>query len=154
MDLPHVGEFVKAFYNKLFSAEGDIFKNCSIAWISLRSLIIIGLYDSGCKLERYTIMGVLMVILEELADVTASAARMDVQLDWLIEVLGQIAQKKKHVDLLERTQALEEKLYELDRQGDEITQTLAEINAEIVANNLSVEKVTGYPVRVLRDELL
>lgn len=36
------------------------------------------------------------------------------------------------MDLLEQTQALEEKLYELDRQRDEITQTLAEIDAEMV----------------------
>lgn len=93
-------------------------------------------------------------ILEEVADVTVSAVRMGVRVDWLDEVLGQIARKRKHVDLLEQTQALEEKLYELDRQRDEITQTLADIEAEMVANNFSVEKVVDYPVRVLRDELL
>lgn len=93
-------------------------------------------------------------LLKEVAEVAASAARMGVRFDWLDEVLGQIVRKRKHVDLLEQTQALEEKLYDLDRQRDEITQTLAEIEAEMVANNFNVEKVNDYPVRVQRDELL
>lgn len=145
---------MRAFYDRLFSAEGDIFKDCSLAWTSLRSLIVVGLYGSVRKLEKYTTMDVTNELLEEVADVATSAARMGIPVDWLDEVLGQIAREKKHVDLLERTQALEEKLFKLDRQRDEITQTLEKIDAEMLANNFNVEKVNNYPVRVLRDEFL
>lgn len=93
-------------------------------------------------------------ILKEVADITVLAARMGVRVDWLDEVLGQIVLKKKHLGLLESAQAMEEKLFELDSQRDEITQTLAEIDAEMVANNFSAEKVVDYPVRVLRGEQL
>lgn len=30
--LPHIADFVKSFYDKLFSAESDIFKGCSVVW--------------------------------------------------------------------------------------------------------------------------
>lgn len=49
---------------------------------------------------------------------------------------------------------MEEKLFELDRQRDEIMQTLVEIYAEMVANNFRVEKMVDYPGRVLREEQL
>lgn len=84
-------------------------------------------------------------VIEEIADVTASATRRGVRVDWLDEVLGRIASKKKHLDLLERMQALEEKLFELDPQRDEITQALPEIDAEMVTNNFSVEKSVRLP---------
>lgn len=45
--------------------------------------------------------------------------------------------KRKHLDLLEKLRTIEDKLLELDRQRDEITQSLAEIDAELVYNNLS-----------------
>lgn len=153
-DLLRIADFVKEFYYKLFSVEGDIFKECSVAWSAFRLIIIAGLYDSVRRLEKYTIMDVPRDILKEVADITVLAARMGVRVDWLDEVLGQIVLKKKHLSLLESAQAMEEKLFELDSQRDEITQTLAEIDAEMVANNFSAEKVVDYPVRVLRGEQL
>lgn len=45
---------------------------------------------------------------------------------------------------------LEDKLVELDHQRDEITETLAEVDAELVYNNLNLLRVTNYPVKVLR----
>lgn len=95
------------------------------------------------------IMDVPREILEEVTNITASAARMGVRVDWMDEVLGQIASKKKHLDLLERTRVLEDNLLELERQRNEITQSLAEIDAEFVYNNYSLEKVTNYPIQVL-----
>lgn len=59
---------------------------------------------------------------------------------------GRIATKRKHLDLLEKSGALEDKLLELDRQRDEITQSLAEIDAELVY----IQKVNNYLVRVLK----
>lgn len=39
---------------------------------------------------------------------------------------------------------------QLDRRRDEITQSLAEIDAELIYNDLSIQKVNTYPVKVLR----
>lgn len=65
------------------------------------------------------------------------------------ETLGRIATKRKHLELLDKIQTLEDELLELDRRRDEITQTLAEADAELVYNNLSRQRVTNYSVRVL-----
>lgn len=153
-DLPHVEGFVRAFYDKLFFVEGYIFKIAR--WLGLRfapSLLSASMTPSvNLKdTQLWTCPGTFLKSWQKLlpqllgwASGLISWTKSWVRLRW----------KRKHVDLLERTQALEEKLYELDRQRDEITQTLAEIDAEIVANNFSVEKVVDYPVRVLRNELL
>lgn len=45
---------------------------------------------------------------------------------------------------------LRRKITRVRRQRDEITQTLAEIEAELVHNNFSFEKVMNYAVRILR----
>lgn len=47
------------------------------------------------------------------------------------------------MDLLERSRTPEDKLLELDRQRDKIIQTLVEIDAELVYNNLSHHRVTN-----------
>lgn len=64
--------------------------------------------------------------------------------------LGRVAMKKKHQELLDRIQTLEDELAELDRRSDEISQLLSEADAELVYNNLSHQRVTNYPMRVLR----
>lgn len=55
------------------------------------------------------------------------------------ETLGRIATKRKHLDLLERSRALKDKLLELNRHRDEITQTLAKIDAKLAYNNLNLQ---------------
>lgn len=83
-------------------------------------------------------------ILEEVAEVIASAARMCVKVDWMNKTLGRIAIKWKHLNLLKKSRDLEDELVQLDRRRDEITQSLADINAELVSNNLSLQKVNNY----------
>lgn len=123
-----------------------------MVWPALRSIIINGLYDASRKLERYMIMDVPNDVLEEVADITASAARIGVKVDWMDEVLGHVALKRKHLDLLESARALKDKLVELDHQRDEITQALVEIDAEVIYNNFSHDRVTNYPITVLRKD--
>lgn len=72
------------------------------------------------------------------------------RVDWLDEALGRVAMKKKHQELLDRIQSLEDKLAELDRRRDEVSQLLSEADAELVYNNFSHQRVTNYPMRVLR----
>lgn len=57
---------------------------------------------------------------------------------------------KKHRELLDRIQSLEDELAKLDRRRDELSQLLSEADAELVYNNLSHQRVTNYPMRVLR----
>lgn len=96
------------------------------------------------------IMDVPTDILEEVVEVTALAARNGIRVDWMDETMGKIVMKRKHLELLDKIQALEDELVELDRQRDEISQILAEADAELVYNNLSHQRVTNYPVKVLR----
>lgn len=65
------------------------------------------------------------------------------------EALGRVATKKKHGELLERIQALEDELVELDRRRDEVSQLLSEADVELVYY-LSHQMVTNYSMKVLR----
>lgn len=49
-------------------------------------------------------------IREEVIEVAALAAQNEVRVDCLDEALGRVATKKKHMELLERIQALEDEL--------------------------------------------
>lgn len=117
-DLRALPQIVKSFFNELLSTEGDIFQECQVVWPALRIVIITGLFESVRRLEKFMIIDVPIDILEEVAEVTASAARMGVRVDWMDEILGKVATKRRHLDLLERTRVLEDKLLELDSQRD------------------------------------
>lgn len=148
--VPALPEIMKAFYDELLVTEGDIFQNCSVAWPAFRSIIINGLFDSVRKLEKHMIMDVPTTTLEEVAEVAALAAQNGVRVDWLDEALGRVAMKKKHQELLDRIQTLEDELAELDRRRDEVSQLLSEADAELVYNNFSHQRVTNFRTRVLR----
>lgn len=45
-------------------------------------------------------------VLAKVVDVTASAAKMGVQVNWLDETLGRISNKKNHLDLVRRSKEL------------------------------------------------
>lgn len=141
---------IKSFYDELFATEGNIFQNYSVAWLAFRSIIINGLFDSIRKLEKHKIIDVPTVILEEVAEVAALAAKNGVRVDWLDEALGRVTTKKKHRELLDRIPTLEDELAELDRRRDEVSQLLFEVDAELVYNNLSHQRVTNYPMKMLR----
>lgn len=108
-----------------------------MAWPAFRSIIINSLFDSVRKLEKHMIMDVPTVVLEEVAEITTLAAQNGVRIDWLDEALGRVATKKKHQELLDRIQTLEDELAELDRRRDEVSQLLSEADGELVYNNLS-----------------
>lgn len=91
-------------------------------WPAFCLITINGLFESVRKLEKFMIMDVTTDILEEVAEVTASAARNGVRVDWMDKTLGRIATKRKHLELLDKIQGLEDDLVELDHQWDEISQ--------------------------------
>lgn len=119
-------------------------------WFAFRLIIVTDLFEVVRRLEKFMIMDIPVEVLEEVAEVTASVARNGVRVDWMDKALGRITTKRRHEDLLEKTQALEDELLELDRRRDEITLTLSEIDAEPVYNNLSHQRVTNYLMKVLR----
>lgn len=91
-------------------------------WPAFCLITINGLFESVRKLEKFMIMDVTTDILEEVAEVTASATRNGVRVDWMDKTLGRIATKRKHLELLDKIQGLEDDLVELDHQWDEISQ--------------------------------
>lgn len=142
---------MKSFYDELLATiiDGNIFQDCSMAWPAFRSIIIDGLFDSVRKLEKHMITDVSTVILEEVTEAAALAAQNGVRVDWLDEVLGRVARKKKHVELLERIQALKEELAELDRRRMR-SRNFCPADAELVYNNLIHQSVANFPMKVLR----
>lgn len=149
-DTPALSEIMKSFYDELLATEGNIFQNCLVAWPAFRSIIINRLFEYVRKLEKHMIMDVPTIILKEVAEVVALAAQNGVRVDWLDEALGRVTMKNKHQELLDRIQSLEDELAELDRRRDEVSQLLSEADAKLVCNNLSHQRVTNYPMRVLR----
>lgn len=72
---------MKSFYNELFSDEGDIFCECPVVWPVRRTVIINGLFESVQRLEKFMITHMPSEVLEEVAEVTISTARMGVKVD-------------------------------------------------------------------------
>lgn len=99
--LPTLPEIMKSFYDELLSTEGNIFQKCPVGWPVLRTVIISGLFESVCSHEKYMIVDVPTDILKEVAEVTVSAARMGVKVEWMDETLGRIVTKRRHLNLLE-----------------------------------------------------
>lgn len=98
---------MKPFYDKLLSDEGNIFHECPVIWSAQRTVIVNGLFESVQRLEKYMIADVPPVIPEEIVEITASAVRMDVKVDWMDETLDRIAAKRKHLNLLKKSKDLE-----------------------------------------------
>lgn len=65
------------------------------------------------------------------------------------EIMGKIKNKKKQLNLLKKSRDFEDELVQLDRRKDEITKALAELGAELVYNDLSLQRVNSYLVKVL-----
>lgn len=54
--------------------------------------------------------------LTEVADVTASAARMGLQVGWMDTILGRIASKKKHQNIMKKSKELTKALEQLEHE--------------------------------------
>lgn len=78
-DLQALPEVIKSFYDELISTESDIFQECLVVCPALRTIIINSLFESVLRLEKFMIMVIPTNITEEVAEVTASAARMGVR---------------------------------------------------------------------------
>lgn len=72
---------------------------------------------------------------------------MVVQVGWIDKVLKKTAGKSKHLDLLKRSNELKKKLEQLDSKREEITRTLAEIDAEFLYNDLVFIKFSISPLK-------
>lgn len=87
-------------------------------WPKIQAIFINRLFESVQKLEKYMIIDVSPQVLAEVTDVTASATKMGVRVDWLYDILGKILHKKKHLDLLRRWKELTKELEQLDHMRD------------------------------------
>lgn len=108
-----------------------------------------GLFESVQKLEKHMIIDVPPQVFEEVTDVTASAAKMGMEVGWMDEAFGKIANKKKHLDLLSISKELTKEMEQIDHQRNEITQILPEIDVKYVYNDFSFHQVKSYRVKVL-----
>lgn len=66
----------------------------TMIWPAFCLITINGLFESVRKLEKFMIMDVTTDILEEVAEVTASATQNGVRVDWMDKTLGRIATKR------------------------------------------------------------
>lgn len=83
---------MKSFYDGLFSNEGDIFREYPVVFPVLRAVIINGLFESASN-WRNTRLLMCLRNSEEVVEVTTSAVRMAVKVDWMDKTLGRITIK-------------------------------------------------------------
>lgn len=69
---------------------------------------------------------------------------MGVKVDWMDNVLDEIANRKEHLDLLQETKSLQKKLKQLDWEREEIILRLREIDVEMVHKNYGLHVVYNY----------
>lgn len=108
--LPDVSDDGKSFLDELFTLEGHNFCECMMDWPELCTIIINVLFESVQKLEKHMIVDVPPQVLTEVADVTASATTIGVQVGWKDKIIGKIASKTKHINLIKKSKELTKEL--------------------------------------------
>lgn len=58
--------------------------------------------------------------------------RIGIQVGWLDKILGQAASQKEHLNLLRKSKDLRKTLEQIDREREEISHILGEVEAEML----------------------
>lgn len=149
--LSGVYEDAKSFFDKLFSIESDIFGECSVNWLEIIEITIKGLFKSVQRLEEFTILEVPSQVLPEVPDVTTRTTKMGMQVNWMDKVLGKIANKKDHLNLLKESKSWLMKLEQLHREREVVVHHLGETYDETPYKDYGLHQVFYYRLKVLKD---
>lgn len=149
-DISDISEELKSIYSNLFSVEGDIFENCSFAWVQMRKIILEELFNSVQKLEKPTVLDVPPQVVSRVADIVAIAATMGVKGEWIKRILGEIAETIEHFNLLQEAQNLQKKIEELDSEREEAVRSLGQIDVDLVHKDYGIHTAFNYRIHLVR----
>lgn len=79
-DLLSLSLGLKLFYNQVLSAEGDIFAKCTASSSNYRLFLFEAVHGIVARVERHTILNIMMEIISE---VTGDIASAGIQINWL-----------------------------------------------------------------------
>lgn len=87
-------------------------------------------------------------VFSKVTNVTASAAKMGLQVGWMDKILGKTKSKKAHLNLFKKSKGLEKETRTI-RPREEITRCLGEIDVEIVYKDYGFHQVFKCRIKVL-----
>lgn len=94
VDVPNISQDQKDFFNKVLAKAGDIFEASVIEWEPIKELVLKGIFEGARALESYTFLDVPDEVLSSVARTVATAERMNIRMDWLDGVLGDICLRR------------------------------------------------------------
>lgn len=80
----------------------------------------------------------------------AIASSMDMKVEWIDRVLGEIVEIREHINLLQEARNSKKKIEQLDREWEETAHLLWEINVEMVYKDYGIYIVSNYRIHIIR----
>lgn len=136
VDVPNISQDQKDFFNKVLAKAGDIFEASVIEWEPIKELVLKGIFEGARALESYTFLNVPDEVLSSVARTIATAERMNIRMDWLDGVLGDICLRRDRLVLSRRENELQAHLVGLLEEVREVERQLGEVRAVMSTKGL------------------
>lgn len=98
-DISNIPQDQKDFFNKVLTKAGDIFEASVIEWESIKELVLKGIFKGARALESFTFLDVPDEVLSSVARTVTTVERMNIRMNWLDGVLGDICLPRDHLAL-------------------------------------------------------
>lgn len=136
VDVPNISQDQKDFFNKVLAKAGDIFEASVIEWEPIKELVLKGIFEGAQALESYTFLNVPDEVLSSVTRTVATVERMNIRMDWLDGVLGDICLRRDRLVLSRRENELQVHLAGLLEEVREVERQLGEVRAEMSTKGL------------------
>lgn len=135
-DIPNISQDQKDFFNQVLAKAGDIFEASVIEWEPIKELVLKGIFEGVRALESFTFLDVPDEVLSSVARTVATAERMNIRMNWLDGVLGDICLRRDRLALSRREKELQIRLAGLLEEVRVVEQQLGEVRAEMSVKGL------------------
>lgn len=115
---------------------GDIFEAFVIDLEPIKELVLKGIFEGARALESFTFLDVPDEVFSLVARTVATAERMNVKMNWLDGVLGDICLRRDHLALSRREEELQTRLTGLLEEVKVVEQQLGKVRAEMSMKSL------------------
>lgn len=107
-----------------------------IEWELIKELVLNGIFDGARALESFTFLDFPDEVLSSVARTVATAERMNIRMNWLNGVLGDICLRRNRLALSRREEELKTRLAGLLEEVKVVEQQLEKVRAEMSAKGL------------------
>lgn len=102
-DIPEILEEQKTFFDRVFAAEGDIFKGFVFDWTLVKKLTFEEMYICMLKLRSFNILDVPDNVVSKVAKAIAPTMKIGIWVEYLNQVIGKFSARRGHFEAPRRS---------------------------------------------------